>query len=163
MYNSRPPSAQELIKRVTQHGGLPKPIIYCSDLVPPITIFSVTHFGLRFICPCHQDEDSLAVFEFLYKVLDIFEEFLGAPLLSSKIEDNYEVVAQLLGEICDDGKVCNTEPNALRDSVEVSTMLGKLLTQVGLPGYMLLLYTVGSADVIGLPRHSDLPLPSQIP
>lgn len=44
-------------------------------------------------------------------------------------------MAQLLGEMCDAGSVCNTEPNALRDDVEVSGFLGKLLVGVGLPGY----------------------------
>lgn len=67
-------------------------------------------------------------------MLDVFEDFLGSPILTSKIEDNYEVVAQLLGEMVDGGIVCNTEPNALRESVEVSSVLGKLFTQVGLPG-----------------------------
>ena len=66
-------------------------------------------------------------------MLDIFEDFLGSPLLTSKIEDNYEIVAQLLGEMCDGGIICNTEPNALRESVEVSSALGRLFTQVGLP------------------------------
>ncbi|KAJ4531526.1 hypothetical protein HRR86_006340 [Exophiala dermatitidis] len=36
--------------------------------------------------------------------------------------------------MCDGGIICNTEPNALRESVEVSSVLGKLFTQVGLPG-----------------------------
>ena len=71
--------------------------------------------------------------EFLRKVVDIFEDFLGSPLLSTKIEDSYEVVAQLLAEVCDGGIICNTEPNALRETVEVSSTLGRLFDQVGLP------------------------------
>ena len=43
---------------------------------------------------------------------------MGSPLLSTKIEENYEVVAQLLAEVCDGGIICNTEPNALRETVE---------------------------------------------
>ena len=74
--------------------------------------------------------------EFLHRVIDVFEDFLGAPLLSGKIESNYDVVAQLLGEMCDGGIICNTEGNALRENVEVSGVLGKLFTQVGLPGYV---------------------------
>jgi AP-3 complex subunit mu len=64
----------------------------------------------------------------------MFEDFLGGPLLASKVEEQYEVVAQLLSEMCDGGVVCNTEPNALKETVEVSSLLGKLFTQVGLPG-----------------------------
>ena len=65
-------------------------------------------------------------------MIDVLEEFVGAPLLPGKIEGNYDVVAQLLGEMCDAGIVCNTEPNALRDDVDTSGFLGKLLS--GLPG-----------------------------
>jgi AP-3 complex subunit mu len=75
------------------------------------------------------------VLEFLHRVIDVFEDFLGSPLLSGKIESHYDVVAQLLGEMCDGGIICNTESNALRENVEVSGGIGKLLTQVGLPGY----------------------------
>ena len=78
--------------------------------------------------------DPVAVLEFLHRLVDIFEEFLGAPLLSVKIEQNYDIVAQLLGEVCDAGIISNTEPNALRDSVETQNFIGKLLGGVGLPG-----------------------------
>jgi hypothetical protein len=68
-------------------------------------------------------------------MVDVLEEFLGAPLLASKIENNYDVVAQLLGEMCDAGIVSNTEPNALRDVVEVPGWMGRILGTVSLPGY----------------------------
>lgn len=74
--------------------------------------------------------------EFLHRVADALEEFLGSPLSASKIEGSYDVVAQLLGELCDAGIVCNTEPNALRDVVEAPTWVGKLLSGVGLPSYV---------------------------
>ena len=77
-----------------------------------------------------------AVLEFLHRVIDVFEDFLGAPLLPGKIESNYDVVAQVLGEMCDGGMICNTESNALRENIEVAGVLGKLFTQVGLPGYV---------------------------
>ena len=44
-------------------------------------------------------------------------------------------MAQLLGEMCDAGNVCNTEPNALRDVIDIPSWMGKLLGGVGLPGY----------------------------
>lgn len=64
----------------------------------------------------------------------MFEEFLGAPLLAHKIESNYDVVAQLLNEMCDAGNISTTEPNALRDLVEVEGWVGKLLGSINLPG-----------------------------
>ena len=63
----------------------------------------------------------------------MLEEFLGAPLLASKIESAYDVAAQILHEMCDAGSVCNTEPNALRDDVDVGGWAGKLLEGLGLP------------------------------
>lgn len=74
------------------------------------------------------------VLEFLHRVIDVLEEFIGTPLIASKIEGAYEVVAQLLGEVCDTGIVCNTEPNALRDDVDTPGLLGKLFSGVSLPG-----------------------------
>lgn len=72
--------------------------------------------------------------EFLHRLVDVLEEFVGAPLLASKLQGSYDVVAQLLGEMCDAGSVSNTEPNALRDDVDVSGWMGKLLGGVGIPG-----------------------------
>lgn len=66
--------------------------------------------------------------------MDALEEFLGAPLLAAKIEAAYDVAAQLLTEMCDAGTVSTTEPNALRDLVEVEGFLGKLLGNLALPG-----------------------------
>jgi hypothetical protein len=75
------------------------------------------------------------VLEFLHRVVDAFEEFLGAPLLAHKIESNYDVAAQLLTEMCDAGTISTTEPNALRDLVEVEGFMDKLLGNLNLPTY----------------------------
>ena len=98
-------------------------------------LFSLLHSNLLFISPVSTDTEPLFVLEFLHRIIDVLEEFVGAPLLASKIEGSYDVVAQLLGEMCDAGSVCNTEPNALRDDVEIPGWMGKLLGGVGLPGY----------------------------
>jgi len=63
----------------------------------------------------------------------VLEDFLGAPLLASKIEAHYDVVAQLLSEMVDGGIIAVTEPNALRDVVEAPSVLKSLLGGVGLP------------------------------
>ncbi|KAI4097108.1 MAG: hypothetical protein LQ344_000517 [Seirophora lacunosa] len=80
------------------------------------------------------DVEPLFILEFLHRIIDVFEEFIGGPLLASRIESSYDVVAQLLGEMCDAGSVCNTEPNALRDDVDIPGWMDKLLGGVGLPG-----------------------------
>lgn len=110
-------------------------MLHLSDLAPSTTAYTVTHANLLFVAVCIKDAQPLAILDFLYRLIDVFEDFLGSPLLVGKIQDNYEVVAQLLGEMCDGGVVCNTEPNSLKENVEVSSLIGKLFTQVGLPGY----------------------------
>ena len=137
IYSGRPPSAQTLIAGLTSRPAPRPSIVQLPDVAPPTTAYSISHSALQLIAVSSKDAQSLAIIDFLHRVLDIFEDFLGSPLLTSKIEDNYEIVAQLLGEVCDGGIVCNTEANALRESVEVSSVLGKLFTQVGLPGYVL--------------------------
>ena len=82
--------------------------------------------------------EPLLALEFLHRVVDVLEDFLGGPLLASKIENSYDVVAQLLTEMCDAGTVGTTEPNALRDLVEVEGFMGKLLGNLSLPGYVTL-------------------------
>ena len=72
--------------------------------------------------------------EFLHRVIDALEDFIGAPLLAVKLENNYDVVAQLLTEMCDAGTVSTTEPNALREVVEIEGWVGKLLGSINLPG-----------------------------
>ena len=90
---------------------------------------------MLFLSPVSVDTEPLLVLEFLHRVVDVLEDFFGAPLLESKIENGYDIVAQLLGEMCDAGAVSNTEPNVLRDVVDVPGWVGKLLGGVGLPGY----------------------------
>ena len=104
---------------------------------PPTTLFSLTHTNLFFFVPASKDTDPLYVLEFLRKLIDIFEEFIGAPLLAGKIETNYDVVAQLLTEMCDAGNVCNTEPDALREVVNMPGFIDSLLGGLGLQGYAL--------------------------
>ncbi|KAG8529462.1 uncharacterized protein KY384_006099 [Bacidia gigantensis] len=133
VYRSRPVSARTLLPLYLAHP-IPRPsLIHLPDVNPSTLLFSVTHTNLLFLSPVSAETESLFVLEFIHRVIDVLEEFLGAPLLSSKIGNAYDVVAQLLGEMCDAGNVCNTEPNVLRDDVEVSGMIGKLLGGIGLP------------------------------
>lgn len=112
----------------------PRPsMIFIPDINPPTVLFTVPHGNLVFMSPISTEVEPLFVLEFLHRVIDVFEEFVGAPLLAGKIESSYDVIAQLLGEMCDAGTVCSTEPNALRDDVDTSSFLGKLLGS--LPGY----------------------------
>ncbi|KAI2640219.1 Adaptor complexes medium subunit family protein [Xylaria nigripes] len=132
-YTSRPLSATHLLPLYLEHPA-PRPnLIYLSNTNPPTLVFSLDHANLLYLATTSSDIEPLLVLEFLHRVIDAFEEFLGAPVLAHKIEANYEVVAQLLTEMCDAGTVSTTEPNALRDIVEVEGLLGKLLGSINLP------------------------------
>ena len=96
-------------------------------------VFNIVHANLLYLATTSSEIEPLLVLEFLHRVIDALEEFLGAPVLAHKIEANYDVVAQLLTEMCDAGTVNTTEPNALRDVVEVEGLLGKLLGSINLP------------------------------
>jgi AP-3 complex subunit mu len=103
---------------------------------PPTLVFSLTHANLLFLLTTSSEIEPLLALEFLHRIVDGFEDFLGAPLLAPKIESNYDIVAQLLNEMCDAGTINTTEPNALRDLVEVEGFMGKLLGGLNLPGYV---------------------------
>ncbi|KAL2017847.1 hypothetical protein VTK56DRAFT_1592 [Thermocarpiscus australiensis] len=132
-YTSRPLSATHLLPLYLEHP-VPRPnLIYLPNTNPPTLVFSLTHANLLFLLTTSSEVEPLLVLEFLHRVVDSFEEFLGAPLLAHKIESNYDVVAQLLTEMCDAGTISTTEPNALRDLVEVEGFMDKLLGNLNLP------------------------------
>lgn len=132
-YRSRPAAARNVLPLYLAHAAPRPSLIYLPNLNPPTLLFSLVHSGLLFLSPTSADTEPLFVLEFLHRVVEVLEEFLGAPLLAGKIEGAYDVVAQLLGEMCDAGTVCNTEPNALRDVVDIPGWMGKLLGGVSLP------------------------------
>ncbi|RJE23631.1 hypothetical protein PHISCL_04045 [Aspergillus sclerotialis] len=134
VYRSRPPSAATILPLFLAHPAPRPSLLYLPDLSPPVTVFSIIQSGLLFLAISEVDTEPLLVLEFLHRVVDVLEDFVGTPLLSSKLQANYEVVAQLLHEMCDAGIVCNTEPNALQEVVEMPGWMGKLLGGVGLSG-----------------------------
>ena len=98
-------------------------------------LFSIIQDNLLFFSPSSSDIEPLLVLEFLHRVADALEEFLGSPLLASKITANYDIVAQVVAEMADAGVICQGEANALRDVVETGPgVLDNLLGKVGLPG-----------------------------
>ncbi|KAF2675058.1 clathrin adaptor, mu subunit [Microthyrium microscopicum] len=132
VWTSRPPSAQVLLPLYLAHSTPRPSLIYESSTNPSTLVHSIVQDGLILLCPTSQDIDPLIVLEFLHRIVDVFEDFLGSPLLPSKISSSYDVVAQLLGEMCDCGAIATTEPNALRDLVEAPSWMNKLLGNVGL-------------------------------
>lgn len=134
VYRSRPPSASAILPLYLAHAAPRPSLLYIATASPPVTVFSTVESNLLFLAISEVDTEPLLALEFLHRVVDVLEEFVGAPLLSTKINSNYDVVAQLLNEMCDGGTVCNTEPNALQEVVEVPGWVDKLLGGIGVPG-----------------------------
>ncbi|KAL4896825.1 Mu homology domain-containing protein [Aspergillus ambiguus] len=144
VYRSRPPSAATILPLYLAHPAPRPSLLYIPGALPPVTVFSVVQSNLLFLALSEVDTDPLLALEFLHRVVDVLEEFVGAPLLSTKLQANYDVVAQLLNEMCDGGIVCNTEQNALQEVVEMPGWMGKLLGGVGRTG--------SSTPILGAPN-----------
>jgi AP-3 complex subunit mu len=134
VYRGRPASSRTLLPLYLARPAPRPTVIYLPEVNPPTTLFSILHANLIIFVPASQETEPLFVLEFLHRLIDVLEEFLGAPLIASKIETNYDVVAQILSETCDAGNVCNTESNALRDVVNTPGFIDNLLGGLGLPG-----------------------------
>ncbi|KAH3908179.1 hypothetical protein HBI56_191660 [Parastagonospora nodorum] len=132
-YIGRPPASSTLLPLYLSHPDPRPSLIYLPNTNPPTLLYSIIQDQLLFLCPCSSDTEPLQVLEFLHRVADVLEDFLGSPLLASKIEANYDVVAQLLNEMVDGGIIASTEPNALRDVVDAPNFMKSLLGGVGLP------------------------------
>lgn len=79
---------------------------------------------------------------------DALEEFLGSPLIATRLTANYDIVGQIVAEMADGGVVCQGEANALRDVVETGPgVLKNLLGGVGLPGGSPALNAMGSSNL----------------
>jgi hypothetical protein len=135
-YTSRPLAILQLLPLYLAHPQ-PRPnLIFLPNTSPPTLVFSLIHSSLLFLLTSSTEIEPLLALEFLHRVIDVLEEFVGTPLLAQKIENSYDVVAQLLNEMCDAGAVSTTEPNALRDLVEVEGWIGKLLGGINIPGFV---------------------------
>lgn len=134
-WRSRPlTSPASLLAHYNAHPAPQPSLIYITTATPPTLLFSVIHSNLLFLSPATSEIEPLLVLEFLHRVIDVFEDYLGSPVLATKIEANYDIVAQLLNEMADEGFPFTTEPNALRDVVLPPSLIGKLFGNVtGLP------------------------------
>lgn len=144
-YAGRPLSANHLLPLYLAANAAPRPALTYLPNTATL-IFKVEHANLLFLLTTSSEIEPLLALEFLHRIIDIFEDFLGAPLLSSKIEGNYDIVAQLLNETCDAGAVSTTEGNALRDLVEVEGWMGKLTGMLNLPPYVQICLVVNYTD-----------------
>ncbi|KAK7220602.1 hypothetical protein V2G26_008605 [Clonostachys chloroleuca] len=133
-YTGRPLSANSILSLYLEQPAPQPNLIYLPNTNPPTLLFSLTHANLLCLVTASSEIEPLLVLEFMHRVIDALEDFLGAPLLAVNIENSYDVVAQILSEVCDAGMINTTEPNALRELVEIEGWMGKLLGSINLPG-----------------------------
>ncbi|KAF4548817.1 Adaptor complexes medium subunit-like protein [Elsinoe fawcettii] len=126
-FSLRPPPPLPLLHQYLSHPHPRPSFLHAPSLSPPSLIHAHKSDSLLFLSPTTSDIPPLLVLEFLHRTSDSLREFLGSPLLPSRLEANYDLAAQVLAELCDAGLVAATEPNALRDAVEVPSSLTRLL------------------------------------
>ncbi|KAI9655241.1 MAG: hypothetical protein M1831_004951 [Alyxoria varia] len=133
VYSGRPPLAATLLSSYLALSTPRPSFTRLQNISSSALLFAHVHDPLLLLCYTTTEIEPLLVFEFLQRAADALEDFLGFPLIASKIESNYDVVAQIVEDMCDAGIVCSTEPNALRETVEVPTWMSNLLGGIGLP------------------------------
>ncbi|KAJ2905536.1 hypothetical protein MKZ38_005180 [Zalerion maritima] len=162
-YAARPLPSSTLLPLYLDHPS-PRPnLIYLSSTNPPTLVFSLVHANLLYLLTTTSEIEPMVCLEFLHRLVDIFEEFLGSPLLAHKIESNYHILAQLLTEACDAGTISTTEPNALRDLVEVEGWMNKLLGSISLPGAKQNLVSSFQNSTTSLSGNSPALVPTNAP
>ncbi|KAI7233350.1 clathrin adaptor, mu subunit [Hortaea werneckii] len=130
----QPPPPSSILPLYLAHPTPRPSTLHLPNLSPPTTCYTITRDALLFVSPSTNDIEPLSVLEFLHRVADALSEFLGSPLLASRITASYDVVAQILGAMADGGVPCESEGNALIDTVETGPgVLDGVLGKIGLP------------------------------
>ncbi|CCG83736.1 protein of unknown function [Taphrina deformans PYCC 5710] len=107
--------------------------------VPPVLelslclIFHITTGSLTIVCATTKEVESASVFDLLYRLASVFEEYFGVAVATSDLlSNNFDTVTELLSEVVDNGYALTTEPNAIRDVVLPPSLLNKLMNVAGM-------------------------------
>lgn len=93
--------------------------------MPPVVVtskyylISIYREGLFMVAATTGETQPLLVIEFLHRVFDILEEYIGS-VEENTIKENFSTVYQLLEEMMDFGYPLTTEPNALKAMIKPS-------------------------------------------
>lgn len=147
-YTGRPAPPSTILSLYLQQPTPRPSVIYLPSLNPPTVLHALIQDNILFLSPSTSPStEPLVVQEFLHRVADALEEFLGSPLLATRITASYDVIAQIVVEMADAGVICQTEANALRDVVETGPgVLKNLLGSIGASGMGPTLQGGGSAS-----------------
>jgi AP-3 complex subunit mu len=92
-------------------------------------LFSILRNGLFFVAPVPGEVPALGVLEFLHRIVDVLELYLGA-VSESSLTSNFSTVFQLLEEMIDSGYPLLTEPNQLMTLVPPPSLGGRVAALV---------------------------------
>ncbi|VVT44993.1 uncharacterized protein SAPINGB_P000602 [Magnusiomyces paraingens] len=108
---------------------------YQRQLRPPIIevsssllLFHQKYGNIIFLLPCSSTTPAFLPYEFIARLIETFESYLSAPLLPTKIESNFDIIAMVLAEMIDGGLPVTTEPDAIHDLVQPSGAISKLIS-----------------------------------
>lgn len=126
---STPPDPQEVLERAFPLvSGEPLELNPVIELNSDINIYCQQHGNVVFLLPCTCNTPSLLPIEFINRMIEIFEDYLGSPLLPIKLESNYDTVVLILNEMIDGGYPYMTSGDVIKDLVPYGGLLRKLLT-----------------------------------
>eukprot|EP00727_Mastigamoeba_balamuthi_P002066 m51a1_g11857 Adaptor protein complex 3 (AP-3), mu subunit (430) ;mRNA; f:500233-502394 len=117
-------------EEVTKAGGdvseiapvVPTPRFYLYNVVHEVTKGT----RLFFIAAAGLDMNALVPFEFLHRVIEVFEDYFGKGFGETVIAEEFTKVYQLLDEMMDNGCPFITEPNILRGMVLPPNIIDKI-------------------------------------
>ncbi|KAI3890601.1 hypothetical protein MKX03_010678 [Papaver bracteatum] len=96
---------------------------------PTHYLFQIGRDGITFLACTQVEMPPLMAIEFLCRVADVLNEYLGG-LNEDLIKDNFVIVYELLDEMIDNGFPLTTEPNILRDMIAPPNLVSKVLSVV---------------------------------
>ncbi|KAK7397098.1 hypothetical protein VNO78_18265 [Psophocarpus tetragonolobus] len=96
---------------------------------PTHYLFQVFREGITFLACTQVEMPPLMAIEFLCRVADVLNEYLGG-LNEDLIKDNFIIVYELLDEMIDNGFPLTTEPNILQEMIAPPNLVSKVLSVV---------------------------------
>lgn len=98
------------------------------ELSSSLLLFHHRYGNLIFLLPCASTTPSFLPFEFIFRLIETLESYLNPPLVSPKIESNFDLIALILSEMIDGGVPTCTEPDAIHGLVQPSGAISRLLS-----------------------------------
>lgn len=94
-------------------------------------LVSITRSGLVYSAAVPGESQVLLLLEFLHRMVDMIEAYIGTDISEKKLNANTVLVYQILEEMCDNGFPLTTEENLLMETIMKPTLINKALKTIG--------------------------------